>query len=168
MMLLEKVIDSHPPSEFDADLEINIAFTGEEDKFYASPAVTGSNDPTAGSSSTQAWDLVPLLNSFTPTRRLARLPCFMVETLVPNKDFFARQSILEELDKSLLPSQNLTFSSEPEMQKHAVLCGLGGLGKTSIAIEFVFSRREKFDAVFWIRADEPSKLEHGETCTPQP
>lgn len=42
-----------------------------------------------------------------------------------------------------------------------VLCGIGGIGKTSIAIEYVFSRKDKFDAIFWIRAEEPEKVEQG-------
>ena len=36
---------------------------------------------------------------------------------------------------------------------------MGGLGKTEIATEFVFHHKEKFDAVFWVRADEVAKLD---------
>lgn len=43
--------------------------------------------------------------------------------------------------------------------KHIALCGMGGLGKTEIAIEYVYSCRGKFDAIFWIRADEEENLE---------
>jgi hypothetical protein len=34
-----------------------------------------------------------------------------------------------------------------------------GLGKTEIAIEYAFTRKTRFDAVLWIRADDSSKLE---------
>lgn len=84
----------------------------------------------------------------------------MMETPVRNRNFF-RESVFRKLDKFLLPSELTKFSSEPVTQKHVVLCGMGGLGKTSIAIEFTFSRRDKFDTVFWIRADEPAKLDQG-------
>lgn len=36
---------------------------------------------------------------------------------------------------------------------------MGGLGKTEVAIEFAYSRRMAFDAIFWIRAEDASKLE---------
>ncbi|KAK3935064.1 tetratricopeptide repeat domain-protein [Diplogelasinospora grovesii] len=123
-------------------------------------ARSGSNDATAASSIDKQWQIIPILNGFATPRRFAKLPCFMVETPVRNKDFFSRQSILDKLDTSLLPTDNSTLlRPENISQKYVVLCGIGGIGKTSIAIEYVFSRREKFDAVFWIRADEPSKLE---------
>lgn len=38
------------------------------------------------------------------------------------------------------------------------LCGPGGMGKSSIANEFVHRYEKEFDAVFWIAADEETKL----------
>lgn len=38
------------------------------------------------------------------------------------------------------------------------LCGLGGVGKTELAIEFMFRNKDKFDAVFWLPADDVFKL----------
>ncbi|KAF2232579.1 tetratricopeptide repeat domain-containing protein [Viridothelium virens] len=118
-----------------------------------------SNGATTGSSTMKSWELVPILDGFTIPRRSAQLPCFMMETLVPNKEFFGRESVLSQLDELLLPSEDATFSSERSKRKHVVLYGMGGLGKTSVAVEFAFSRKERFDAVFWIHADEPAKLE---------
>ncbi|KAI4247111.1 MAG: hypothetical protein L6R42_009723 [Xanthoria sp. 1 TBL-2021] len=37
---------------------------------------------------------------------------------------------------------------------------MGGIGKTSIAVEFAFSRGDHFDAVFWVNAATLPKLEH--------
>ncbi len=42
--------------------------------------------------------------------------------------------------------------------KSYVLCGMGGIGKTEIAIEYLYSRRSQFDDVFWIYADAKRKL----------
>lgn len=86
-----------------------------------------------------------------------------MDTLVRNKDFFGRESVLAELDKWILPpsTDKARFDSRPGNQKHVVLCGMGGIGKTSIAMEYAFSRKRLFDAIFWIRADETAKLEQG-------
>lgn len=122
---------------------------------------SGSNNPTAGSSVDTGWKLVPIIKGFATKRPFAQLPCFMMESPTRNKEFWGRASIMEVLDSVLLPQDKAAASFSPDnvMQKHVVLCGIGGIGKTSIAIEYAFSRKSKFDAVFWIRADEPEKLE---------
>lgn len=122
-----------------------------------------SNHATIGSASLgKDWEIVPILNGFAPERRLAQLPCFMMETPVRNRDFYGRQDALLQLDQHLLiPSAEADFSREPQSPRHVAICGIGGVGKTSIAIEYAFSRRDMFDAIFWIRADEPAKLEQG-------
>ncbi|KAH1845095.1 hypothetical protein KXX43_006719 [Aspergillus fumigatus] len=124
-------------------------------------ANSGSNDAAAGSSTTKEWQLIPILDGFHAPRRLAKLPCFMMDIPVRNNAFFGRESIIEELDKYLLPPEKSSpFSLGDSHRRHVVLCGIGGIGKTSIAIEYVFSRKTKFDAIFWIRSDEALKLEH--------
>lgn len=86
----------------------------------------------------------------------------MMETPVRNHEFYGRQDILLQLDQHLLtPSAEAAFSGEPQSPRHVAICGIGGVGKTSIAIEYAFSRQDMFDAIFWIRADEPAKLEQG-------
>lgn len=83
----------------------------------------------------------------------------MVETFVRNKNFFGRQEVLSQLDDCLLPSKDLLGSAQPDRTRVGVLCGMGGIGKTETAIEYAYSRQGSFDAVFWIRAEDPSKLE---------
>lgn len=115
------------------------------------------------------WEILPILNGFATARRVAQLPCFMVETPVRNSDFYGRKEALRQLDDHLLPSQSkeVAFSAEGQELKHVVICGIGGIGKTSIAIEYAFSRRDKFDAIFWIRADEAAKIEQGLSARPE-
>jgi KaiC/GvpD/RAD55 family RecA-like ATPase len=38
------------------------------------------------------------------------------------------------------------------------LCGLGGMGKTQIAVHFVYRHRNDFDAILWVHADTETKL----------
>ena len=80
-------------------------------------------------------------------------------SLTRNPKFFGREDIMDRLDDILLPNNVATVSSEDATLKHVALCGMGGLGKTEIAIEYAFTRKDKFDAIFWIRADALSKLE---------
>jgi Holliday junction resolvasome RuvABC ATP-dependent DNA helicase subunit len=81
----------------------------------------------------------------------------MLGSLTQNDKFFGRQNILQKLDELLLPRHDTIVSAEDGVLKHVTLCGMGGLGKTEIAIEYAFTRRDKFDAIFWIRADALSK-----------
>ena len=53
------------------------------------------------------------------------------------------------------------MSSESQAPKLVSLCGMAGLGKTELALEYAYSRQDRFDAVFLINADIVSKLELG-------
>ncbi|CAI7670768.1 unnamed protein product [Penicillium pancosmium] len=103
--------------------------------------------------------LVALLEFFSVEQRDPKIPCFMMDTYVRNKDFYGRQDVLSKLDDCLLPSKDTLPSSEPDQIRVGILCGMPGLGKTEIAMEYAFTRKKNFDAVFWIRADDVSKLE---------
>jgi hypothetical protein len=103
-------------------------------------------------------ELVPILQGFAVERKQAKLPCFMVSTFKQNTEFCGRNDILDILDAVLLPRQG-ALDPESDGIKCAALWGTGGLGKTEIALQFAFTRRDRFDAVFWIRADDKEKLE---------
>ncbi|KAF8248013.1 hypothetical protein K440DRAFT_472005, partial [Wilcoxina mikolae CBS 423.85] len=70
-------------------------------------------------------------------------PLFMVP-FFENEDFTGRESILQRLDELLL--------STHDRQLRAALWGLGGIGKTSIAVEFCYRRKkaQPNPHVFWI------------------
>ena len=50
----------------------------------------------------------------------------------------------------------------PEQKSNEVktfaICGPGGIGKTQSAVEFVFTHKDRYDAVFWIFADATAKI----------
>lgn len=92
-------------------------------------------------------------------RPIANLPCFIMENHSRYPNFWGREEILEELDNVLLPTKS-NGNSESESGRSALLCGLGGIGKTSIAKEFAYSRRKHFNAIFWISATTSAELEH--------
>jgi hypothetical protein len=109
--------------------------------------------------SSQQQEIETLLENFSIKQANPRIPCFMVETFVRNMSFFGRDDVLRQLDDCLLPSADLLVSSQPDRIRIGLLCGMGGLGKTETAIEYAYSRRDKFDAIFWVRAEDSSKLE---------
>ena len=67
----------------------------------------------------------------------------------PPRIFVGRQDLLRELVDDL--------SSPSESQKRVVISGMGGMGKTQVALMVAFELRELFFGVFWIDA---SSYEH--------
>ncbi|KAF2110706.1 hypothetical protein BDV96DRAFT_667086 [Lophiotrema nucula] len=110
-------------------------------------------------SSVVDWELVPLVGDLSLQRREATLPCFSVGMHLRNDMFYGRDDVLKKIDEVCLPGSFRISSSDVQELKVFALCAMGGLGKTEIAIEYAYSRRSQFDAIFWIRADEKSKLE---------
>ncbi|KAL1843253.1 hypothetical protein VTJ49DRAFT_2584 [Mycothermus thermophilus] len=88
-----------------------------------------------------------------------RIPCFGLQTMKRNPNFFGRQDVLASLDQCLLPPRDPVPSSRAGRTRVALLRGIGGLGKTETAVEYAYSRRAEFDAIFLVRAEDKSKLE---------
>ncbi len=71
-----------------------------------------------------------------------------------------RTKILDKLSDVLIPRCiNVIEEIRPREISYVVLCGLGGIGKTQIALEFAYSRKDKYDAVFWVAADTVAKID---------
>ena len=64
-----------------------------------------------------------------------------------NMNFTGREDLLEQLGASL--------AKVTVVLPHA-LHGLGGVGKTQIAIEYAYRNRSSYDVVWWIPADQPA------------
>jgi len=76
--------------------------------------------------------------------------------------FFGRAQTIELIDQFLLPplragDQDGRDDSGDALRSFAI-CGLGGMGKTALAIEYAHSRRDNFEAVFWLGADDAKIL----------
>ncbi|CAN9437638.1 unnamed protein product [Alternaria alternata] len=115
-------------------------------------------------SSTGDFEVIPLDVGLQVPRPRPDLPCFSVEESLHNKDFFAREDILEKLDDFLLPqlaTRSETTIDTTTLNRCVALLGLPGVGKSEVAAAFAYSRRTHFDAVFWIQADSKKKLEDG-------
>lgn len=80
-----------------------------------------------------------------------KLPCYYIP-FSRDERFYDREDILAKLRKTLDPIDGDLLS------RAFALHGMGGVGKTKIALQYVNSSRSKFDAIFWISADNSIKL----------
>ena len=77
----------------------------------------------------------------------ASLPCNTLP-VAENSRFFGRKDILQQMERHLRPTDvggRLTSLA---------LYGLGGIGKTQIALAFAYQRLGDLDAVFWISSED--------------
>jgi tetratricopeptide (TPR) repeat protein len=68
-----------------------------------------------------------------------------------NKNFTGRDEILTRLRRSIVSRVTAVVPEEPLPQ---ALQGLGGVGKTAVAIEYAHRYRGDYDVVWWISADQ--------------
>jgi TIR domain len=68
----------------------------------------------------------------------------------PNPYFTGRDPLLTEIHARL---------AAPEAdRRRVVLTGLGGVGKTRLAVEHAYRQRADYDLVWWVRSDQPTSL----------
>jgi tetratricopeptide (TPR) repeat protein len=67
-----------------------------------------------------------------------------------NPDFTGRDELLGSLADRLAGGGTAAVTQ--------VLQGAGGVGKTTLAVEYAYRHRGRFDAVWWVRAEEPATL----------
>ena len=72
--------------------------------------------------------------------------------VVPNPAFYGRQDILATLERCFAPTRRLANL------RVASLVGLGGAGKTQVALKYAYSHIESYDAIFWVMAETCQKL----------
>lgn len=76
--------------------------------------------------------------------------------MTPHQDnprFVGREDVLEAMDRQLRTQRKT--NTEPCV---FALCGLGGMGKTQIALKYAFSGLAKFPVVLWVAADTYEKM----------
>jgi hypothetical protein len=91
---------------------------------------------------------------FAPAQEEPRLPSALPRVWnVPyprNWSFTGREDLLEELAAGLGRGTATAITQ--------AIAGLGGVGKTSLAVEYAYRQQAAFDVVWWLRAEEPATL----------
>lgn len=103
----------------------------------------------APTSSQESVPLQPLVEVFKVGQKIPDLPCFIVDmSRKKNVHFTGRRDVLDMLAQKLLNGR----------RQVVILQGFGGLGKSEVALEFVHRYQDDFDAIFWVQADDVSKM----------
>jgi tetratricopeptide (TPR) repeat protein len=103
---------------------------------------------------TRARETVEPLRFDTPARRTVHnLP------FPPNPAFTGRDADMKRLGKLLKKRREVKKRGEITVVRSVVLHGLGGVGKTQLAVQYAWKYLREFDAVLWARADSPEALE---------
>src|SRR5579883_586615 len=92
--------------------------------------------------------------AFLPTSTVRHsLPPIWMIPYPRNPFFLGRDAILERLSTHLHAGQTAALSQSP-----SAISGLGGIGKTQIAIEYAYRYYQEYEAVLWARADTHEDL----------
>uniref|UniRef100_A0A8H7TQA7 NB-ARC domain-containing protein n=1 Tax=Bionectria ochroleuca TaxID=29856 RepID=A0A8H7TQA7_BIOOC len=75
-----------------------------------------------------------------------QFPVFVLP-IPENPGFFGRRDILERINNHLNPSKK-----QPGFRCYTVY-GTGGVGKTQVALAYVYQHRDSYDAIFWINSE---------------
>jgi hypothetical protein len=79
-----------------------------------------------------------------------------------NNNFHGRADVLHSLRNAFFPS-DIASRSQGKGTTSCAICGLGGMGKTQVAVEFSYDclERHLFDAVIWIDAQNIETIQSG-------
>ncbi|OQO00719.1 hypothetical protein B0A48_13210 [Cryoendolithus antarcticus] len=85
---------------------------------------------------------------------------FPVHTVyrAPNSAFVGREDILENMHRKI-EGPSISEHGQQQSPLICVLHGLGGVGKTLIALKYFHEHRSDYDAAFWLEAEQDWSLE---------
>lgn len=91
-------------------------------------------------------------NDLQPVQRLdGQLPAIVGNLPLRNTNFTGRRELLDSLHQRLSAG---TTAVLPE-----ALHGAGGVGKSQLAIEYVYLHQQNFDLIWWIPAERPAQIQ---------
>ena len=117
-----------------------------------------------GSSMGGAFDIISAGNAMKPSRNDPSLPCFSLDKCERMNQALSRPSLLDNIDEHLLrqprnPGASIAGLQQQYLEREEnllsfAICGLAGMGKTMLAVEYAYSRRSQFEAIFWLNGSK--------------
>jgi WD40 repeat protein len=86
-------------------------------------------------------------------RRSVSPPCYFTVPFMRNSDFVGREEDLQRLHQALMSDVPVDIQSAIAVPTG--LTGMGGIGKTQLAVEYTYRYADSYDSVFWIDAAQP-------------
>ncbi|OAP56961.1 hypothetical protein AYL99_09073 [Fonsecaea erecta] len=80
-----------------------------------------------------------------------KLPMYFLQEMLRNSRFFGRKEELARIEKAL--------QEDTARMSSVVLHGIGGCGKSTLALEYAYLKMKEYDIIAWLHADSKSKLE---------
>lgn len=98
-------------------------------------------------------EVLSLMKAFKEYKKIKEgvLPCYFIP-LGLNDRVIGREDELRKLNEALDPKEGI-----PQSRSFA-LYGMGGVGKTTIALQYENNALSLYDAIFWISADKMIKM----------
>jgi MinD-like ATPase involved in chromosome partitioning or flagellar assembly/tetratricopeptide (TPR) repeat protein len=144
MVVPLRVDDSPPPPEFAPSATVSLAGVSAEEAVIRLLTVVDRGSPTEPGPRATAVSLA------AATRLPGTPPQVIGGRPQRNVAFTGRRSLIERLRDSLLAG---TTAVLPQ-----ALYGLGGVGKTQVALEYAYRFESDYDLVWWINAAEPTQI----------
>lgn len=146
--------DSHPNKDISASVESPRPSPHPESALRVSQI----EDPQQEQQLIDGQTILPQTLHILSNYNGPKLPCY----LLPQHDgmstiFFGRQRELSMIDQTFFRGLS---TPTPSSLRSVAISGLGGMGKTQIAIQYISLYMHRFEAIFWLRADNANVLAH--------
>ncbi|KAH8896659.1 hypothetical protein GQ53DRAFT_803534 [Thozetella sp. PMI_491] len=115
-----------------------------------------TNQATMGSSNRGYEAVLSTAGFLIPNRRDTDPPHYDLPRARNNR-FFGRENVLAAIDAHFFSQTAMEQPSGPET-KTFTISGIGGIGKTEVAAEYVHRRKARFDTILWISAESRSMV----------
>ena len=121
-----------------------------------------NSDPNSAQTNL-SYEFVRKVSDFSlAPRPQVKLPNYQTRPFsVQNPDFHGRQDTLLLIERALSTETSRNVGIGHRRLKTFSIIGPGGIGKTQVAAEYVLTRQDQYDAIFWLQADKPEKLANG-------
>ena len=117
---------------------------GDSDTDAVSPDLTDKDDVSA-----VQGDIMP--PAVATLRTSGKLPQVWGDVPQRNPNFTGRELLLEKLHSELIAVRETAVLPQ-------ALHGMGGVGKSQVAIEYVHRHSSEYDLVWWISAEQPGQI----------